>query len=349
MQILANIISPELDALIAALPKAELHVHLEGSISPSTLLMLAKRNGIDLGCTDIDGLRDLYRFRDFPHFMKLYGEMTFALRNPEDFALVTEELGQEAARQNILYLEVTFSAGTHYRFKGIPFDEMMDAIAEGATAARREVGVEMRFIIDHVRGFSLADCQQTAEWCVHGRNRGVVALGLGGHELKYPAASVYAEAIRWAQAHSVPFVPHSGEVAGSEWMWDAIQFDPPRIGHGIRAVDDLTLVDYLREHGTVLEVCPTSNVCLGSVPSIEAHPLRRLWDAGVPITLNTDDPPMFNTTLQNEYRLAAGHFGFTPSELAKLSLTAVRASLLAPEDRTRLEATFQTKLHSLGL
>ncbi len=343
-----NVLTPGLDELIAALPKAELHIHLEGSIRPKTLLLLAQRNSIDLGCKDEDTLRAMYSYRDFSHFIKLYGVLTAALRKPEDFMLITKELGLEAAQQGTHYLEVTFSAAIHHRHKGIPFDEMMDAIAEGAAAVRQQVGVEMRFILDHVRGYSLDYCQQTAEWCVRGREKGVVALGLGGYEPDWPA-SLYAEAIHWVQSHGLPFVPHAGEAVGPEGIWDALQFNPPRIGHGFRAVEDAPLVDTLREREIALEICPTSNICTGCVPRWEDHPLRQLWDANVLVTINSDDPPMFNTTLLDEYRIATTKFGFSLKELARLSLNAAHCSLLPSEERKRLVETFQVEIERLGL
>lgn len=341
-------LTPEIDELLRAMPKAELHIHLEGSVRPATLLALARRHGVDLGVADEAGLRDLYRFRDFRHFIDLYGLVINAIREPADFTLITEELGHDAARQGTRYLEATFTAISHVRGKGIPFDEMMDALAAGVARVRRDVGVEIRFILDHVRGFPVEDCQQVAEWCVAGRARGVVALGLAGYEPEAFAA-VYADPIRWAQAQGVSFVPHAGEGAGPESVWDVLDFGPARIGHGFRAADDPALVATLRERGVVLEVCPTSNVCTGSVPSLAAHPLRRLWDAGVPLTINSDDPPMFNTTLLDEYRLAFTHFGFTPAELAQASRTAIRAALLPAADRARLVASFDAELQRLGL
>lgn len=336
-------LNPELDAFIRALPKAELHVHLEGSIRPKTLLLLAQRNGIDLGCRDEDSILALYQYQDFRHFIKLYGILTSVLRQPEDFMLITEELGLEAAKQGTLYLEVTFSAAIHHRNKGIPFEEMMDAIAAGAEVVRKSVGIEMRFILDHVRGYSLDYCQRTAEWCVQGRSKGIVALGLGGYEPEWPA-SLYAEAIHWVQSHGLPFVPHAGEAVGPEGIWDALQFNPPRIGHGFRGIEDRRLVEILRERNIALEVCPTSNICTGCVSRWEDHPLRKLWDSGVVVTINSDDPPMFNTTLIDEYRIAMTRFGFTPKELVLLSLNAARSSLLPLEKRMKLVEAFQAKI-----
>jgi adenosine deaminase len=332
-----------LNSLITALPKAELHVHLEGSIQPETLLLLARRNGVDLGYSDVEGMRAMYRYQDFSHFLRLYGTLTSVLRQPEDFRLIAHELGMEAARQGTHYLEVTFSPATHYRNKGTPFDEMMDAIAEGAQAVLREVGVEMRFIPDHVRDYGPEFCQLTAQWCVQGRDHGVVALGMGGGEQGHPA-SLCADAIRWVQAQGLPFVPHAGEAVGPEGVWDALQFNPPRIGHGVRAAEDPELVAYLREKRIVLEVCPTSNLRTGCIPSWDEHPLRHLWDAGVLLTINSDDPPMFNTSLLDEYRVAVTQFGFTADDLARLSMNAARASLLPAERRERLVETFKKEI-----
>ncbi|MGI8589118.1 MAG: adenosine deaminase [Chloroflexia bacterium] len=341
-------LDPELDALIAAMPKAELHVHLEGSIRPATLLMLARRNEVDLGCDDEAGLRELYRFRDFRHFVELYSVILSTLRTPEDFALITEELGRSAAAQNTRYLEATFTLGAHVRSKGIPADELLDALSSGADASRLATGVEMRFIFDHVREHPPELCRRIAEWCVQGRDRGVVALGLSGFELAQPVTR-FADAIRWAQANGIAFVPHAGEVAGPESVWEVLEFDPPRIGHGIHSIGDPALVARLRDRGIVLEICPTSNVCLNNVPILAAHPLRLFWDAGVPVTINSDDPPMFNTTLLDEYRLAASDFGFTAEELAEASLTAARSALLPAEGRARLETSFRDELRLLGL
>jgi adenosine deaminase len=341
-------LTPELDTLIRALPKAELHIHLEGSIRPQTLLLLAQRNGVDLGCKDEEDVRALYSYKDFSHFMQLYGILTSVLRQPEDFLLITKELGLEAAQEGTLYLEVTFSAAIHHRRKGLPFDEMMDAIAQGAAIVKQQVGVEMRFILDHVRGYPLDYCQRTAEWCVQGQDKGVVAFGLGGYEPDWPA-SLYTETIHWVQSHGLPFIPHAGEAVGPQSIWEALQFNPPRIGHGFRAIEDSSLVETLRVQKTVLEICPTSNICTGCVSRWQDHPLRQLWDAGVLVTINSDDPPMFNTTLSNEYRTAITKFGFTPKELARLSLNAAHASLLPLDKRIKLIEKFQEKIGQLRL
>ncbi len=340
----------DIERIIVAMPKAELHVHLEGSVRPSTFLQLARGAGIDaeLGCFDEPSVARLFQFRDFDHFMELYEACSFAFKKPEDFELVTAQLGEDAAAQNVRYMEVTFTAGTHYRFKGIPFDEMMQAVAAGAESARKQTGIVMQFIVDHVRGFPVEDCFQTAEWCVAGREQGVVALGLAGFEPGNPA-SLYEDAILWAQERGVAFVPHAGEAVGADGVWDALRFNPPRIGHGFRSTEDPALLQFLRERNIALELSPTSNVCTGNISCLAEHPLSDLWNAGVPITLNTDDPQMFNTTIIDEYRIATSRFGFTVEELAQISLNAVKFALMDEAERLILEREFVAEFRRLGV
>lgn len=344
-----SITNREFEDFVRAMPKAELHVHLEGSIEPRTLLALARRNGVDLGPRTESDLRDHYQFRDFGHFMQLYGEMTYVLREPEDFVLVVEELGASAAAQNIRYLEATFTAGTHKRFKGIPYEELLDAIWAGALSVERQHGVVIRFVLDHVRGFPLEDCFETVAVAISGRDRGVVGLGLAGPEGR-ALASAYGPAIAAALAAGVPFVPHAGEITDANSIWDALQFHPRRIGHGIRAVEDDALVRILASSKVVLEMALTSNVLLGAVADYASHPVRTLSDKGVMVTLNTDDPPMFGTSLTGEYLLAALWHGFGPSDLAQMSLRAMDAALLSDGERKeRLRQRMQSELRALGV
>lgn len=334
--------------LISLMPKAELHVHLEGSIRPETFLLLAKKNKIDVPITDLAGVREYFKFTSFEHFMQLYGETTYVLAEPADFTLITIQLAEDLAASAVGYAEVTFTAGTHLRFKGLPFDDVMAAIAEGARQAESKHGVTLRFVIDHVRGFPIEDCMQTAEWCKAGRDRGVVAMGLAGYEPDRPA-SMYDEVLRWLEAEDIPFVPHAGEVVGPDGIWDALVYNPRRIGHGFRAAEDPELLKVLASRGIGLELCPTSNARTGIVPDLSSHPLRALWNSGVPITLNTDDPTMFNTTMNGEYLLAATQFGFTLDDLAGISLTAIDQSLLESELKTHLRTEFEAAFATLGI
>ena len=338
-------------AFIQALPKAELHVHLEGTIRPATLLALARRHNVALPAQDEAGLRRFYRFRDFNHFIEVWIVINECLRSGEDFALITRELGAEAGRQQIRYLEVTFTPYPHVLRRGLTWEEILDGITAGRMEARRAWGVEMRLIPDIARDCyrlgKMEAAMQTAEWAMAAQEQGVVALGLGGSEVGNPP-EVFAEAFAYVRAGGLHSVPHAGEVAGPESVWGALRaLHAERIGHGVRAIDDPALVAYLRDHQIPLEVCPTSNVCTGAVPSLEVHPIRLLHDAGVPVTLNSDDPPMFNTTLLDEYLLLAARFGFTPRELAHLSLNAVHAAFLPTAEKQALAARFQAEIDAL--
>jgi adenosine deaminase len=182
-----------------------------------------------------------------------------------------------------------------------------------------------------------------ARWAASAMDRGVVALGLGGPEIGHPP-ELYAEAFEFARLAGLHRVPHAGELAGPASVWGSLRaLHAERIGHGVRSSEDPALVDYLREHQVPLELCPTSNLCLGVVPSYAAHPIRRLWDAGLTVTVNSDDPPLFNTDLVREYTVLADHLGFTANDLERLSLNALRASFLPADEKTRLEAEFRAE------
>ena len=333
-----------LDRLIVAMPKAELHVHLEGTVRAETLRALAARHGVDLPAADDEQLRRFYEFRDFPHFIDVFRTVCECLREPNDFERVVLDLGEEAARQNIRYLEVFFSPEPHVRRRGISFEAMLGGMNAGRAEVRRRHGIEMRWIADGVRdadsgGFSVT---QTVEWLKRlAPDQGVLGLGLGGNEVGYPPAP-FAEAFVAARRAGLRVVAHAGETTGPETIWATIkELGAERIGHGIRAIEDDELVAYLTETGIPLEVCPTSNLRTGVVASADAHPFRALDDAGVFVTVNSDDPPMFGTTLTDEYRFLVRHFGYDADGIERIALNAVRASFLPPDDKARLLSEFE--------
>jgi len=292
-------------------PKAELHVHLEGSIQPATLLTLAERNGIELPATTVEGLREWFTYRDFAHFVDIYVAVTRCLRRREDYALITYELGRELARQNVRYAEVTFTPATHHLRFGVPHDVYFPGLTEGRRQARDDFGVELRWVFDIVHLLSddalhRRQAEYTTSVAIESREDGVVALGLGGIEIghSFERIAPYFDRARAAGLHAAP---HAGETVGPESIWGAINvLGAERIGHGVRATEDPELVRHLAEHRIPLEVCPTSNIRLGVYPNLAAHPLRALYDAGVIVTVNSDDPPLFNTTLNQEYSLLNG-------------------------------------------
>lgn len=325
---------------IRAMPKVELHVHLEGSVQPATLLRLARRHQIALPADSVEGIRRWYTFVDFPHFVEVYLKVSECIRTSDDIELITREFLQGQAAQHIRYSEVTYTPYTHYWQKGLAFEDQLAAINRARAWAEGELGVTMALVIDIARGVTLEAGLLTAEWTIEGRGDGVVALGLGGPEAGHPP-EMYREAFARARAAGLPCVPHAGETVGPESIWGALRVaHAVRIGHGVRCLEDPALVDELRERQIPLEVCPTSNVCLGVAPSLAAHPLPRLLDEGLYVTLNSDDPPMFNTTLTDEYLKAAATFGLDVDDIEELVLNAVRAALLLPKVKAQMEAEF---------
>ncbi|MEO0563588.1 MAG: adenosine deaminase, partial [Chloroflexota bacterium] len=312
---------------IREMPKVELHVHLEGAVRPETLLKLSKRHNITLPADDVEGVRRWYAFRDFPHFVEIYLKISECMQTPDDIELVAREFLQEQASQNIRYSEVTYTALTHYVQKGIPFADQLAALNSARDWGRDELDVDMAYIIDIPRNLAdEAQSMMTAEWAVDAMNDGVVALGLGGYEVGNPPED-FAAAFDYARANGLTSIPHAGEHEGPASIWGAIDsLGAQRIGHGIQAVQDPKLVKYLAQNAIPLEVCPTSNVCLGEVTSVADHPIQQLIDAGCYVTVNSDDPPMFNTTLTDEYAVTATAFGWDAATVEKIGMNAVDAA-----------------------
>ena len=324
------------EAFVRAMPKVELHVHLEGSIQPATLLHLAERHGVRLPADTVDEVREWYRFTDFDHFIEVYLTISGCVRTAEDIELIAREFLKGQAEQNIVYSEVTYTAFTHYLQKGLSFEEQLEALNRARRWAEEELDVTMRYIIDIPRNIDSKHGPLIAEWAVSGMNDGVVALGLGGPEAGNPPEK-FLDAFQIAAEAGLPAVPHAGETAGAASVRSAVeQLKAVRIGHGVRSLEDPELVEMLRERRIPLEVCPTSNVCLGVAPSFVEHPLPRLIDAGLVVTLNSDDPPMFNTTLTREYETAARCFGLEPARLMQFTVDAARVSLADPPTRDAL-------------
>jgi len=332
---------------IQAAPKAELHVHLEGSILPDTLLALARRNDVHLPADTVEGIRSWFTFRDFPHFIEIYLAITRCIKTKEDYDLIAYEFGAEMARQNVRYAEATFTPGTHHNL-GVPFDVYFAGLTAGRLRAQAEFGVEIAWIFDIVReNPGSAHAEYTLSAAIAGKDDGVVALGLGGYEAPHPPERFvpWFEQARAAGLHSIP---HAGETGGPQSIWDSIRLlGAERIGHGVHAVEDPDLVDYLREYRIPLEVCPTSNICLGIYPDYSAHPFRPLRDAGVPVTINSDDPPLFNTNLNHEASLLAEPFGYGVEDIDDILLNGVRYSCLPPDRKEQMLASFQADLDSL--
>lgn len=285
-------------------PKIELHVHLEGTVRPETLLEIAGRNDYALPTDTVEGLTRLYEYRDFAHFIDVWILTTNALRTPADFRQVVVDYAEEAAGHGAVYLEAIFSPAERAR-RGVGWDELFSGYCDGAQAAREEHGIEVRLTPDIFRGATSEEAEQVVRFSAKYRDRGVVAVGLGGLEADFPPEE-YAAAFALAREEGLASVPHAGEVAGPPSIRGALDaLGADRIRHGIRAVEDPALVEELRDRGIVLDVCPISNVRTGAVASLDEHPLRELAAAGVRCSISTDDPAMFDTDLEQEHEAAA--------------------------------------------
>jgi len=282
-------------------PKIELHVHLEGTVRAETLLAIARRNEVALPA--VEGLSELYRFRDFSHFIEVWMMTTGALRTAEDFRQVVVDYAAEAAGHGAVYIEGIF-APADPASRGIAWEEVFEGYCEGAQEAREAHGVEVRLTPDISRGYPVEVAEEVARHAVRYKERGIVGLGLGGLEAEFPP-ELYADAFAFAREEGLASVPHAGEVARVSSIQGALEtLAADRIRHGIRAVDDPAMVRELAARGTVIDVCPISNVRTGAVASLDQHPLPRLVEAGVRCSLSTDDPAMFGTDLGLEYETA---------------------------------------------
>jgi adenosine deaminase len=332
---------------IREMPKVELHVHMEGAIQPETVLRLAARNNIALPADTVEGLREWYTFVDFPHFVQIYIKISECIQTPDDLELVAREFLKGQAAQNIKHTEATYTPYTHFMQKKMAFEDQLAAINRARAWAETELSITMGLITDISRNVTPEQGMVTAEWAVSGKDNGVLALGLGGPEVGFPAER-HAAAFDYAWSHGLPCILHAGEIDGAPSVWGAIQHGKTlRIGHGVRSVEDPKLVEYLREKQIPLEVSPTSNICLKVFPTFAEHALPKLIAEGLYVTINSDDPPMFNTTLTDEYLKCAETFGWDADTIEKLMFNAVRVSLLPDAKRADLEQTFKAEFAAL--
>ena len=321
---------------IAGLPKAELHVHHVGSASPRIVAELAARHPGPVPA-DVEALRDFFVFTDFPHFIRNYLAVVDLIRTPDDVRLLTYEVAAEMAAQQIRYAELTVTPYTSVR-EDLPLPAFLEAIEDARVAAERDFRLELRWIFDIPADFGIPAAELTASAALDHDVPGIVGFGVGGSEVGFPR-SMFAGQFARARAAGLHSVPHAGETTGPETIWDALQsLHAERIEHGIAAVHDQRLLAHLAEHGIALDVCPTSNVALKVVAEIDEHPIRALVDAGVTVTVNTDDPPMFGTDLNAEYAIAARLLDLDEAGVADLARAAVRASFAGDGTKTRLLA-----------
>ncbi|EFL22884.1 adenosine deaminase [Streptomyces himastatinicus ATCC 53653] len=327
----------DLTAFIAGLPKAELHVHHVGSASPRIVAELAARHPDSKVPTDPEALADYFVFRDFAHFIDVYLSVVDLIRDAEDVRLLTYEIARDMARQNIRYAELTVTPYSSTR-RGIPDAAFTEAIEDARKAAEAEFGTVLRWCFDIPGEAGLPSAEETTRIACDLRPEGLVSFGLGGPEIGVPRPQFkpYFDRAIAAGLHSVP---HAGETTGPQTIWDALtELRAERIGHGTSAVQDPKLLAHLAEHRIPLEVCPTSNIATRAVATLDEHPIKQMVEAGVLVTINSDDPPMFGTDLNTEYAVAARLLGLDAAGVAALAKNAVEASFLDAPGKARLTA-----------
>ena len=343
-------INQTISSFIQSMPKAELHVHLEGTMQPETVLALAAKHNLwdGLPGRSLEDLKKWFVFSDFSKFIDVYVAISDLLRDADDFELLTYACGEDMAKQNIVYREVTFTpyTHTHYLEKGLMIDDMLLGLRRGTKRAKEDFGVEIRWVFDIPRniGYLMGNkdvydpkpSDTTLAYAVKGMDDGVVALGLGGNE-STSAPAPFAHAFDEAKRLGLKSVPHAGETAGPESVRDAVQLlHADRIGHGVLAMEDESMLAELIEKQIPLEVCPTSNDCLQVYEKIEDHPFRKLDEMGVFVTVNSDDPPLFNTSLVNEYQVLYDVFGYDRKNLARIARNAFEVCFAEEELKERL-------------
>jgi len=327
-----------LASFITHLPKVELHLHLEGAVRPETLLELSDHKG-GLRQKVEDWIRarraQHYCYGSFQEFLLAFGVVTRLLEHPEDYALATTRLIEWLAAQNVRYAEIIFAAGV-VLWKKQSVEATFEAVAAAAGEAESRTGVRVQWIFDAVRHFGLDRVREVMRWAARFRARGVVAFGLGGDEEKGPPR-LFPDIFREARDQGLHGVAHAGEACGPESIRDAVELlGVERIGHGLTVLRDPAVAALLREREIPLEVCPTSNVATGLIARFEDHPLPKFLEAGLTVTLNSDDPGMFGTSLHQEFLESARCFSLSRETLTTLCLNAVQASFLNEDEKQKL-------------
>ncbi len=320
-----------LSPFIARLPKAELHLHLEGSVEPRTLVEISQSHPDPL---TLERAEALYRYADFTGFMMAFKAVTEYLRTSSDYETIAYRLMEKLHQQNVWHAEVIVSVGVML-WRKLDVDAIFEGLERGREHGERDFGVSVLWIFDAVRHFGAERALQVVEKAVQFRARNVVAIGIGGDERR-AAPELFREVYQYAASEGLHLTAHAGEAVGPQSIWGALNLKAERIGHGLSAGQDRELMAELAERQIPIEVCITSNLATGCCARLEDHPVRSFFDQGVMVTLNSDDPAMFHTSLSGEYALAQQAVGFTDEQLREIARNAFEASFLAPEKKLAL-------------
>jgi aminodeoxyfutalosine deaminase len=317
------------------LPKAELHLHLEGTVTPETLVELSERH--PEGRLTLEQARALYRYFDFSGFLMAFKAITERLQSPADYELITYRMAQALAAQGVVHAEVYVSVGVVYYWRRIEFEPLFDGMERGRQQAEREFGITIVWIFDAVRHFGVEEAAPVFRKAAEMRQQhaSIMGIGIGGDERR-TAAEPFRELYAEARDAGLRLTAHAGETVGPESIWGALNIGAERIGHGLSAQDDPELMELLAERQIPMEICITSNVRTGSCATVAQHPVRRYFDAGLMITLNSDDPTLFGSDLLGEYGLAERDFQFTHEQLREIAANSIEASFLPPGPKVEL-------------
>jgi aminodeoxyfutalosine deaminase len=315
-------------ALIRSLPKAELHLHLEGSITPQTLVELRRLHGKHSSIAEAE---PLYQYKDFTGFLMAFKTLTEDLRTPEDYEFITYRLLEQLKAENVLHAEVYVSVGVCL-WRKLDFHAIFEGLERGRERGERDFGISLLWIFDAVRQFGPGAAQDVFELAAKYRERNVVGIGIGGDEQKAPP-ELFREQYKYAAGEGLRLTAHAGESAGPESIWGALNLGAERVGHGLTAGQDPELIEELAQRQVPIEICLTSNLRTACCANISEHPIRSYFDHGLMLTLNTDDPAMFGTNLTREYELAQTEFGFSDDHLRELARNSFEASFLAADKK----------------
>jgi aminodeoxyfutalosine deaminase len=333
-------------SFIQSLPKAELHLHLEGSVDPATVAELSRRYNTPLptennrydvaGSGDVlteDDVRRLYSYKDFNGFLMAFKSVTERLRSAEDYELVTYRLMQKLRQQNVVHAEVYVSVGV-IRWRGQPVEPIFEGMERGRERGQRDFGVSLLWIFDAVRHFGPEAAAEVFNLAARLRERNVVGIGIGGDEARGPAEG-FRDLYKKAADNGLRLTAHAGETTGPESVWGAINIGAERIGHGLSAARDPELMEVMAQKQVPVEMCITSNLRTGACKDMQEHPVKKFFDEGLMITLSTDDPAMFQTSLNKEFEIAQQEFGFSEEHLRELARNSIEASFLPVEKKLR--------------
>ena len=323
------------NAFIRQLPKAELHLHLEGAVEPATLVELRKRHGETVTLAETEAL---YRYTDFASFLMAFKEVSAHLRGPEDYEFITYRLMQQLKEESVLHAEVYVAVGVCLHRKQ-DFYAIFEGLERGRTRGARDFGVSLLWIFDATRHFGVEEAQKVFELAVRYKDRHVVGVGIGGDEVKAPP-ELFRSVYSYAEDNGLRLTAHAGETGPAESIWGALNLHAERIGHGLSAAQDPDLIEELAYRQIPVEICVTSNLRTGCCKSAAEHPVKNYFDQGMMITLNTDDPALFGTSLAREYQFAQETYGFTDEHLRELARNSFEASFLPAEKKLELLSLF---------